>query len=70
MFLYHQYRYKKMSLSKKGKPAWNSGKKTGPLSEEHKTKIKEANSGRIFSEEHKQKLRKPKKAKDYSNYGK
>lgn len=37
----------KISASNKGKPAWNRGKKTGPLSEEHKRKLSNANKGNI-----------------------
>jgi len=35
----------KMSNSKKGSIPWNKGKKTGPLSEEHKQKMSKANKG-------------------------
>lgn len=38
---------KKISQSRKGKEAWNKGKKLQPLSEKHKQKISETEKGRI-----------------------
>jgi len=40
---------------------WNKGKKTGPLSEEHKNNISKGSKGKPKSEEWKQKMRKPQK---------
>ena len=51
---------KKISNSNKGKISWNSGKKTGSLSDEHKLKISKSNSGKPkgkMKEETKEKLR-------------
>lgn len=49
----------KISKSKKGKPSWNKGLKTGELSEGHKFKISETLKKRNFkqSELHKKKIR-------------
>lgn len=53
---------KKMSEAKKGKPAWNKGKK-GIYSEEAKKKMAEAKKGHQISEEIKQKLSEANKGK-------
>lgn len=42
---------KKISLAKIGSTPWNKGKKTGPLSKEHKEKIGKSGIGRVVSEE-------------------
>jgi len=41
---------------KKGHVPWNRGKKTGPLSAEHRHKISEAHKGKRLTEEHKRKI--------------
>lgn len=46
---------KNLSLGHKGKTVWNKGKKTGPLSQEHRNKISIANKGKPkppFTDEH------------------
>ena len=51
---------RKISENQKGRIAWNKGLKTGPLSEEHKEKIRQAELGKKkkpLSEEQKQYLR-------------
>ena len=61
---------KKLSESHKGQPAWNKGKKLGPVTEEHKRKLSEShkgqpawNKGIPCSEEHKKKLSEVNKGK-------
>lgn len=39
-----------------GKPPWNKGKKTGPLSEEHKKALSIAATGYVKTAEHRRKL--------------
>lgn len=46
----------KIKDSHKGKTPWNKGKKTGPLSTEHRKKIGLASKGRIFSESRNRKI--------------
>lgn len=55
---------KKMGAGKIGRPAWNSGKKVGPLSEEHREKLSAIHKGRTpwnkgipATPEHKEKLK-------------
>lgn len=49
-----------------GRPAWNKGKKMGPLSDEHKRKMSESLTGRIVSEETRQNMSKAQKGKKIS----
>ena len=74
-----------MSIHRKNKKVWNKGKKTGPLSEEHKSKIKESckggnstswkkgqkawNKGVSLSEEQKEKMSKSLKGRKAWNKG-
>ena len=53
----------KLSMALKGKPTWNTGKKCGPLSEEHKRKISESEKGRKLSEETRKKMSESRKGK-------
>lgn len=56
---------RKISAAKKGKPAWNKGKKRGPMTEETKAKISAAQKGKTFSEESKAKISAAKKGKHW-----
>ena len=51
---------RKLSIANTGKPSAVKGIKKGPLPDNIKQKISDANSGRVWTEEQKAKLRKPK----------
>lgn len=54
----------------KGQTPWNKGKKTGPLSEEHRRKIRDVAKGRKYSDATKKKLRKIRLGKKNPFFGK
>jgi hypothetical protein len=54
---------KKVSDSMKGQVPWNKGRTLPALSDEHKRKISESNTGRIFDDETRKKISETKKGK-------
>jgi hypothetical protein len=55
-YVFSEETKRKISLSHMGKPAWNKGLKTGPMSEEARKKMSEMRKGKKFTEEHKRKI--------------
>jgi HNH endonuclease/NUMOD3 motif len=55
-YIFPEETKRKISLSHMGKPAWNKGMKTGPMSDESRAKMSASGKGRKFSAEHKKRI--------------